>query len=140
MTTKISQIIKQDIKFRFLDDIAEKTEHPFGIRKTRRIHSTRSSGNILSNEYLKKKSLSYIYYWRKFCNILLNLQTKKPAIIVLIFILKENAMFGKMTIASPRMKVHSAHLIPKDWWDVSQEVYNCLKMYWLYDMKMFWSD
>ena len=61
MTTKISQIIKQDIKFRFLDDIAEKTEHPFGIRKTRRIHSTRSSGNILSNEYLKKKSLSYIY-------------------------------------------------------------------------------
>ena len=58
--TKISQIIKQDIKFRFLDDIAEKTEHPFGIRKTRRIHSTRSSGNILSNEYLKKKSLSYI--------------------------------------------------------------------------------
>ena len=82
----------------------------------------------------------YYHYWRRVYNFLFNLQTENLAIIALIFILKENAMFGKMMIASPRMKVHFAHLIPKDWWDVSQEVYNCLQMYSFYVMlKTFWS-
>ena len=44
----------------FLDDIAEKTEHPFGIRKTRRIHSNRSSGNILSKRIYKKQIINII--------------------------------------------------------------------------------
>ena len=32
---------------------------------------------------------------KKFCNILLNLQTKRPAIIVLIFILTENSVIAR---------------------------------------------
>ena len=56
----------------------------------------------------------YYHYCRRVYNFLFNLQTENLAIIALIFILKENAMFGKMMIASPRMKEKFAHLIPKD--------------------------